>query len=195
MGWWSSAVMGGDPSFDWLIDFEKALGLDPDHTRDEAENKVIAKQLEQKESDLVSILGLPSEYKDEQEYRVGWQVLGYLMLRCGAFFTKETRDRIIDAAMKDDSSLFLRPQLRKLFMLDLIEKVANHSPGQCTELAGDMDDFSDSTPSVRSIYTALVKERDDVVDRMMSVAQFHGYTFDADKLRRMLQKVAPSKES
>lgn len=111
------------------------------------------------------------------------------MLKYGAFFSQETRDGIIKAANEDASSLFLQPHIRKLFMLDLAEKVANHSPGKITHLAGDVNGFLDSTPTVRRIYVAITQELDDVVDRMMSVAQFHGYTFDPDKLCKLLQKI------
>jgi len=181
MGWWSEAVMGGDPSLDFLFAFEKILGArDP---------KITSAQLEEKEQLLVEKI---ESTKDDMDRCVGWHVLAHLMLKTGANLSSDSREKMIHAALNDVTGEWLNKPRRRTFMLDLVAKVEDHEPGQCVDLAKDDDGLSDISPKARRRYKeeeqAVERDKDDIVDRLCGLAAFHGFELDLDRIRPLLTR-------
>jgi hypothetical protein len=136
MGWWSATVLGGDTPLDYLGElaedvFESPRDLEAKgdcyyghhYTREILESK-LDKAVKHLENDTYS------------ESYVGFQVLGAMLLEVGADIPNDVREKIIDAAEKDEWAKS-GDEERIFFMQDLIDKIRAHKPGQQTELANE----------------------------------------------------------
>ncbi len=188
MGWWSETVMGGDPPLDWRYDFAKLLGVY--HAEAETNDEAHAFTRDVVEQNLDKMVKYIREVHDRrpdntQYINVGWQVFAYIVLKCGAEIPESLRERMIRAAQDDESDSWIDSGLRRAYMKDLIDKLRAHTPGVCVELAEE--------GLIEKVAELFEQEADtrDIVDRLVSLAAFHGWDLDGERLPALLRRPKP----
>ena len=124
MGWWSEDIMGGDTPCDIECEILKICGLqkfedceDPDVI---VENFITYDLFERHIDKICRHLTLMGK-KHKEDNIIGFQVLGYLMMKAGAEIKLNLKDLIINKAKEDfwaknDS---VRKKIMDEFILDL----------------------------------------------------------------------------
>lgn len=169
---------------DWELDFARQAGLYNSESW-RAPFEFTREVLEAHVSSFVDHLG--SSTPDDQYRNVGWHVLAVLMLKYGADFPESVRARMIKAAKDDHSSEWRNPDERKAYMTDLIEKIQAHKPGFCVEVA------SEGLFEKVAEHLNGEADRKDIIDRLASMAAFHGWEVDIEKLNQALTRPEPQR--
>jgi len=114
MGWWSTAIMGGDTALDWECLFYDLCDRD---TEENIDHDIIDNKLHE-------MIDLCNNIEFDEDKSIAYQVLGVVLMKNGYYLDNDLKQEIIYWTSKDE--WMLENSERKEEIQNYIETVKNY---------------------------------------------------------------------